>query len=168
MAQAVRLWPLAKEAWVLTQDTPCEICGGQSGSGRGISTSTLILPCWYHFQQCFILILIYLLFLSEGQSGKAWETSKSIRKSGSIEHSNILFFLIFKSVTINYVMEPLPELAFIYIFWIEISSTTLLNSSCYVASNTELRVLWRSRCQLWANTRFAGASNPPAPNRQTS
>ena len=40
-------------------------------------------------------------------------------------------------------MEPVLELAFVYIFWIEISSTTLLNSSCYVVSNTELR----ERCE---------------------
>jgi hypothetical protein len=166
MAQAVRFWSLAKEAQVLSQVSPCEICGGQSGSGRGVSTSTSILPCWYHFQQCFILILIYLLFQSEGQLGEAWETSKSIRKSGRVEHSNILFIL--KNVVVNYVMEPLLELAFIYVFWIEISSTTLLNSYCYVASNTELRMLWRSACQLWANAGFARPDNPPAPNRRTS
>jgi hypothetical protein len=57
MVQAGRLWPLAKEAWVLSRVKPSEIFGGQSGSGRGISTNTSVLPCCYHFQQCFILIL---------------------------------------------------------------------------------------------------------------
>jgi len=92
MAQAVRLWPLANEARVLSKVSPCEICGGQSGNRRGTSTSTSIPSCWYHFQQCFILILIYLLFPSEGQLSKAWETSKSIRKSGSVEHNNMFIF----------------------------------------------------------------------------
>jgi hypothetical protein len=57
-----------------------------------------------------------MLFLSEGQSGEAWETSKSIRISGSIEHSYIFIFLFLKSVAINCVMEPRLELAFIYVF----------------------------------------------------
>jgi len=156
MAQAVRLWPLAKEDRVLSQVSPCEICGGQIGSGRGVSRSISFLPCWYHFHQCFILILIYLLFLSEGQSGKTWENSKSIQKSRSIEHSNIFIFVL-KSVAISYVMEPLLELAFVYVFWIEIASTTVSNNSCYITSNTELRVPILV-CSRW---------QPSCPTRQT-
>jgi hypothetical protein len=38
-------------------------------------------------------------------------------------------------------MEQLLEQAFIYVSWIAISSTTLLNNYSYVANNTELRVL---------------------------
>jgi hypothetical protein len=45
MAQAVSRRPLTAECRV----NPCGICGGQSGTGTGISPSTLIFPCQFHF-----------------------------------------------------------------------------------------------------------------------
>jgi hypothetical protein len=44
MAQAVSRRPLTAEARV----RPCGICGGQSGTGTGISPSTSVFPCQFH------------------------------------------------------------------------------------------------------------------------
>jgi hypothetical protein len=37
MAQAISCQPLTMDAWVCAQVSPCGICGGQSGTGRGSS-----------------------------------------------------------------------------------------------------------------------------------
>jgi hypothetical protein len=39
MAQAVSRRPLTVETWVRSRVSPCEICGGQSGTGIGFSPS---------------------------------------------------------------------------------------------------------------------------------
>jgi len=169
MVQVIRIQLLAKENWVHSQVIPCEVCDGQSGTGKGVSTNRSFVSCRYNFQQCFILILNYLLCLSEGQSGEAWKTSKNIWKAGSIEHNGIFHFLILKSIAVNCVMETFLELAFIYYFWNETWSTTKLNSSCHVAGTTALRVPWQNRRQLWANTEFACAENPlPSTGEQSN
>jgi hypothetical protein len=43
MAQVVSRQPLTVEARV----NPCGICGGQSGTGTGISRSSSVFPCQY-------------------------------------------------------------------------------------------------------------------------
>jgi hypothetical protein len=48
MAQAVSLRPLTAEARVRSRVSPCGICGGQSGTGTGFSSSTSIFPCQFH------------------------------------------------------------------------------------------------------------------------
>jgi len=48
MAQAVSRRPLTAEARVLSQVSPCEICGARSGSETGISPSTSICLASYH------------------------------------------------------------------------------------------------------------------------
>jgi hypothetical protein len=44
MAQAVSRRPLTAEARV----SPCGICGGQNGTGTGLSPSTSVFPCQFH------------------------------------------------------------------------------------------------------------------------
>jgi hypothetical protein len=44
MAQAVNCWPVTAEALVRTRVTPCEICGGQSGTGTGFSHISAVCP----------------------------------------------------------------------------------------------------------------------------
>ena len=39
---------ITAEAWVRSQTSPCEICGGQSATGTGFSASTSVFPCQYH------------------------------------------------------------------------------------------------------------------------
>ena len=48
MAQAVSSQPLTAEARVRSRLSPCEICGGQSGTGTGFSPSTSVFPCQFH------------------------------------------------------------------------------------------------------------------------
>ena len=48
MAQAFSRRPVTTEAPVRSQVSPCEICGGQSGTGTGFSSSTSLFPCQYH------------------------------------------------------------------------------------------------------------------------
>jgi hypothetical protein len=45
MAQGVSLRPLAAKAQVRYQINPCEICGGQSGTGTGLSASNSSTRC---------------------------------------------------------------------------------------------------------------------------
>ena len=74
MAQAVRRQLITAQVWVRSQ--VCVRRGGQSGNGTGFfpSTSDFLLSASFH--QCTILAFIYMLFLPEGQTGDAWETSK--------------------------------------------------------------------------------------------
>jgi hypothetical protein len=44
MAQAVSHRPLTAEARVRSRVSPCEICGGQSGTGTGFSQSCRFPP----------------------------------------------------------------------------------------------------------------------------
>jgi hypothetical protein len=48
MAQVVSRRTLTAEARVCARVDPCEICGGQSGTGAGFSPSSLVFPCHYH------------------------------------------------------------------------------------------------------------------------
>ena len=46
--QVVSHWYFTAEALVGTQVSPCEICGGWSGTETGFSHSTLVFSCQYH------------------------------------------------------------------------------------------------------------------------
>jgi hypothetical protein len=47
MTQVVSRRPVTAEARVRALVNPCGICGGQSGTGTGFSTSSSVLPCQY-------------------------------------------------------------------------------------------------------------------------
>jgi len=59
MIQGVSHWSLTTEAWVWTQISPNEICGGSSGSGTTISISSSVFPC--HCHSFFYLLLLHNL-----------------------------------------------------------------------------------------------------------
>jgi hypothetical protein len=48
MAHMVSHWPLAMETSVQSQTSPCGICDGQSGIGKGFSLTAAFFPCAYH------------------------------------------------------------------------------------------------------------------------
>jgi hypothetical protein len=48
MAQAVSRRPLTAEDRVRSRVSPCGICGGQSGTGKGFSPSTSVFPCQFY------------------------------------------------------------------------------------------------------------------------
>jgi len=53
MAETFSLRSVASEAWVRSHILPCEICGGQSGTGAGFSSSTFyslvgVIPPVFH------------------------------------------------------------------------------------------------------------------------
>jgi hypothetical protein len=48
MAQAVSRRPPTAKARVRSRVDPCGICGGESGTGTGFSSSTSVLPCQFH------------------------------------------------------------------------------------------------------------------------
>jgi hypothetical protein len=63
--------------WVRSQVSPCEICGGQSGTVTGFSPSTTVSPS-VPFHQCSTLICILILLLSDGLPGEEWEPKSSV------------------------------------------------------------------------------------------
>jgi hypothetical protein len=110
MSQAVRTPPLIAEAWVLSQDSPCEISGEQSGTGTGLSPNTSGLPLSSPFHQCSILIFIYALLLEEGQTGKAWLPSKKQCSFGNWEELDrkvLSPVLVFKGL--RPILQPLSN-----------------------------------------------------------
>ena len=48
MAQAVSRRPLTAEARAQSRFSLCEICGGRSTTGKGLSSSTSVFPCQHH------------------------------------------------------------------------------------------------------------------------
>ena len=48
MAQAVSRRPLTAKARFRSRVSPCEICGGESGTGTGFSQSTSVFRCQFH------------------------------------------------------------------------------------------------------------------------
>jgi hypothetical protein len=67
MDQAVSRWPPATEAHVKLQARPCEVCGGQSGTGMVSSPSMWVVPRQYHCTNdlyAFIRLSLTLLNLS--------------------------------------------------------------------------------------------------------
>jgi hypothetical protein len=68
---------------------PREICGGKSGTGKGISHSTAVSPLSVSFHQCCILF-VYVLLLPEGQTRKTWEPSKTQRVRQKVVHCSML------------------------------------------------------------------------------
>jgi hypothetical protein len=48
MAHTVICRPVTAESWLRAHASQCEICGGQSGTGAGFSTSSSVFPCQYH------------------------------------------------------------------------------------------------------------------------
>ena len=65
MAQSVSRLPLIADAPVQFQFSRREICKGQNGSWTGLSTSTSVFTCQYHFTSSLKLIRIYKALLPE-------------------------------------------------------------------------------------------------------
>jgi hypothetical protein len=76
IAQEASLWSLPAEDPVLSWASPCEICGGQSGTWTDFSPSTSVFLCQNHYTNA-LLIFIYIMLLPEGRAGEAWEPSKT-------------------------------------------------------------------------------------------
>jgi len=69
------LLSITVETRLRSQANPCEICGGQSGSGTGFSPRTAVFSVSV-IPQISTLIFIYMSLLAEGQTVEGWEPSK--------------------------------------------------------------------------------------------
>jgi hypothetical protein len=76
MAQAITPQPLNSEAKDRSQVSPCEIRGGQSGTG-----TAFLLTVSFHKR--FVLIFIFMLLLAKGQTDEVWA-----QKSGRIGYQS--------------------------------------------------------------------------------
>ena len=79
MAQAISRKPLTAEAQVRSQESPCEICGGESGIGTGIFfPECLLLPLAVSSHQCSMLIIIYIFFYQKNKRTKPGNHTKAV------------------------------------------------------------------------------------------
>jgi hypothetical protein len=74
MAQVPICRPVVAEARVRSQVSLCDICGGQSATGRGLVARSSGFNFQYHATAIFIFNLELLLLA--GETGQAWEPSK--------------------------------------------------------------------------------------------
>jgi hypothetical protein len=81
------------EARVRSQVSLLEICGGQNDTGTDFSPHDFNFPLSVSYRQFSILIFIYMFLLPEGQTSKAWESSKkqcSFGNGGALERGVVL------------------------------------------------------------------------------
>ena len=67
MIQTVSLRPFTTEAWIRSQVSTCDICGGQRGTGTVFSPSMVYLA----FLQRSMIIFVNMVLLPEGRVGEA-------------------------------------------------------------------------------------------------
>jgi hypothetical protein len=79
MDQAVSFPPLTAEAWVRSQVSIYEMCGGQRDAGTGSPAPYPYIgfPVPVSFHVCSFLICTYMLLLPDEETGEAWEPSKT-------------------------------------------------------------------------------------------
>jgi len=80
MVQTVRRRPLTAEARLRCQ-FPRDLWWTKLGLGQVFSSKYFGFPMSVSFHQCSLLVFIYTLLLSEGQTGEAWEPSKKLNSS---------------------------------------------------------------------------------------
>jgi hypothetical protein len=70
MSQAVSRRPPTAEARFLSRVSPCGICGGQSGTGKGFSPNTSAFRCQFHSTGALLLgkgqkiIIVIVIFIT--------------------------------------------------------------------------------------------------------
>ena len=79
MVQAVSRRSSTAEARVRSQFSPCEICGGQSGTGQVFFPSISFFPCHYNHQ----FSTLFFFYMLEGQMVEALEPSIKQRCFGN-------------------------------------------------------------------------------------
>jgi hypothetical protein len=80
------------EGRVWSENRSGGIVGGQGGTGTGFSMS---ISVFLLVQQCYLLIFIYLLLFSEGQTGEIWEPYKCTALSEIGQHWVEKYFSVF-------------------------------------------------------------------------
>jgi hypothetical protein len=78
MSLAVSRRPLTADARVRCRVDPCGICGGQSGTGTGLSPSTSVVPCQYNFINAPYLSPFTCCPYQKDKRAKVWELPKKI------------------------------------------------------------------------------------------
>ena len=83
MAQTVNGRVVTAEARIQSQASPCNIYGGQSGTGTGFSPTTSVFPCQYHSTSTPYTYSSARSFLTQGQTGESWEPSNKLCSFGN-------------------------------------------------------------------------------------
>jgi hypothetical protein len=75
MAQAVSLRPFIAESSVCALVNPCGICGGQSGTGTGLSPSSSVFSCQYIIPPLFSILIYHL---GDEQYVRSWQQFRDV------------------------------------------------------------------------------------------
>jgi hypothetical protein len=68
-----------------SQASPCEICGGQSGTRRGFSTTVSVFLTLYHFTSAVHPISSTSCSYQRKKKNEDWELSKQLHSFGNLE-----------------------------------------------------------------------------------
>jgi hypothetical protein len=101
MPDALSRRPLSSEAWVRSQASLCEICGGKSGIGTGFLPSTAVFTCQYSTSAPYSIFMCMLL-VPEEQVDVVWEPPKCLSEIGGCWIEKYFHFCsVFKALSRN-------------------------------------------------------------------
>jgi hypothetical protein len=117
MTQSVSHRAFTPDSQVKFQVCQCEVCCGNSGTGKDYFMSSAVCFCPYFLNKYSILVFICIYLLPGGQNVEAWTTSKNKVFLEIGEHclENIFFHFFNLEATKRYLFRVVSSLFLVFL-----------------------------------------------------